>query len=132
MNRKNIFFKHRPRRRFGWMLGAGILAVGLSWSLYGGFQSADLPECDSAAVRQEIRKALAAGLSGQGGGVEMVAWRENRRRMAGDIVESRDCAARTMQDGTLGIVRYTVMQRSDGAGFHVDMSGQEAQQDARR
>lgn len=132
MRRKQIFFKRPARWRFGWLLGGAILAVGLSWSLHGGFGTRGLPACDSAAARQEIGRSLAAGWPAQESGVEVVSYRENRRRLAGDVVEARDCAARIMQVGTPGIVRYTVLRQSDGDGFRIDVTGQAAQQGQRR
>lgn len=129
MSRKNIFFKRPPKRRFGLAVAAAVLvAGGLSWSLYDGYYATGLPRCDSAPVRQEIGRALAVELPTRRTAVEVVSFRENRRRVAGDVIEARDCAARTMQDGTLGIVRYSVLRRSEGDGFRVDLMGQEAQQ----
>ncbi|MEQ8249653.1 MAG: hypothetical protein RIB41_00300 [Oceanibaculum nanhaiense] len=132
MSRKRIFFKRPPKRRFGRLLGAAVLVAGLSWSLYGGFPDAGVPDCDSDAVRQQIRKTLTTNSPAQASGIEVVSYRENRRRMAEDVVEARDCAARTLHDGTVGIVRYTVLRRSDSDGFHVDIREQAALQDLRR
>ena len=106
MSRKRIFFKRPPKRRFSWLLGI--------------------------AVRQQIRKTLTTNWPAQASGIEVVSYRENRRRMAEDVVEARDCAARTLHDGTVGIVRYTVLRRSDRDGFHVDIREQEALRDLRR
>ena len=129
MNRKRIFFKRPPRRRFGWLLGGAVLLAGLSWSLYGGFHTAGLPGCDSAVVRQEILESLRMGGPEEASGIEVGSYRENRRRVAGDAVEARDCSARTMLDGTVGIVRYTVQRQSDRDGFRVTVSEQEALHD---
>lgn len=132
MSRKRIFFKRPPKRRFGRLLGAAVLVAGLSWSLYGGFQAGGLPQCDSDAVRQEIRETLKTDWPKEASRVEVVSYRENRRRVVQDTIEARDCAARTLFDGTVGIVRYTVLRRSDGDGFRVTVSEQEAFQDFRR
>lgn len=132
MARKNIFFKRRPKWQFSWILGAFALVAGLSWSFHGVFRTGDLPACDSRPVRQEIGKVLAAEWSSQDSDIEVVSYRENRRRLAGDVIEARDCAARTLLDGNLGIVRYSVLRRSDGDGFRVNVMGQEAQQGERR
>ncbi|EKE77748.1 hypothetical protein [Oceanibaculum indicum] len=129
MSRKNIFFKRPPKRRFGLAVAAAVLvAGGLSWSLYDGYYASGLPRCDSEPVRQEIGRALAAQWSARHSTPEVVSFRENRRRVAGDVIEARDCAARTLQDGNVGIVRYTVLQRSEGGGFRVDVMGRESQQ----
>ncbi|MCH2395493.1 MULTISPECIES: hypothetical protein [Oceanibaculum] len=133
MSRKNIFFKRPPKRRFGLAVAAAVLvAGGLSWSLYDGYYASGLPRCDSELVRQEIGRALAAEWSARNSTPEVVSFRENRRRVAGDMIEARECAARTLQGGGVGIVRYSVLRHSEGSGFRIDIMGQEAQQNASR
>jgi hypothetical protein len=83
-------------------------------------------------VRREIRETLKTDWPKEASGVEVVSYRENRRRVVADTIEARDCAARTMLDGTVGIVRYTVLRRSDSDGFRVTVREQEALQDLRR